>query len=76
MSFETDLKIGEVSAGPPDSKAEEVRLTSTLHALDHASRLAEIAGEKPWSEPRARRGRSARRYAARMNSPSALLAIP
>jgi phosphate:Na+ symporter len=31
--------------GPPDSKDEQRRLTSTLHALDHASRLAEAAGE-------------------------------
>ena len=31
--------------GPPESKDEQRRLTSTLHALDHASRLAETAGE-------------------------------
>jgi phosphate:Na+ symporter len=31
-------------AGPPDSNDEQQRLTSTLHALDHASRLTEIAG--------------------------------
>ena len=31
--------------GPPASKAEQRRLTSTVHALDHTSRLAEIAGE-------------------------------
>jgi phosphate:Na+ symporter len=30
-------------AGPPDSDDEQRRLTSTLHALDHASRLAETA---------------------------------
>jgi phosphate:Na+ symporter len=29
--------------GPPDSDDEQQRLTSTLHALDHASRLAETA---------------------------------
>jgi len=29
--------------GPPDSHDEQRRLTSTLHALDHASRLAETA---------------------------------
>ena len=29
--------------GPPDSNDEQQRLTSTLHALDHASRLAETA---------------------------------
>ena len=32
--------------GPLESKDDQQRLTSTLHALDHASRLAEIAGEK------------------------------
>lgn len=37
--------ISEAS-GPPESEEEQERLTSTLHALDHASRLAEVAGEK------------------------------
>jgi phosphate:Na+ symporter len=37
--------ISEAS-GPPQSEEEEERLTCTLHALDHASRLAEVAGEK------------------------------
>jgi len=37
--------ISEAS-GPPESEEEEERLTSTLHALDHASRLAEVAAEK------------------------------
>ena len=31
-------------AGPPDTDEEQRRLTSTLHALDHASRLAETVG--------------------------------
>jgi phosphate:Na+ symporter len=31
-------------AGPPDTDEDQRRLTSTLHALDHASRLAETAG--------------------------------
>jgi len=31
-------------AGPPDTDDEQHRLTSTLHALDHATRLAETAG--------------------------------
>ena len=31
--------------GPPDSEDEQQRLTGTLHALDHASRLAEAARE-------------------------------
>jgi phosphate:Na+ symporter len=29
--------------GPPDTDDDQQRLTSTLHALDHASRLAEVA---------------------------------
>jgi phosphate:Na+ symporter len=37
--------ISDVS-GPPESASEQRRLTSTLHALDHASRLAELAGEE------------------------------
>jgi phosphate:Na+ symporter len=32
-------------SGPPESDEEQQQLTSTLHALDHASRLAETAGE-------------------------------
>jgi len=32
--------------GPPESDDEQRRLTSTLHALDHASRLAETMGEE------------------------------
>jgi len=32
--------------GPPDSDDEQRRLTSTLHALDHASRFAETANGK------------------------------
>jgi phosphate:Na+ symporter len=38
--------ISDVS-NPSDSKAEELRLTSTLHALDHASQLAKIARDEP-----------------------------
>jgi len=34
------------ASGPPESEEEQERLTSTLHALDHAFRLAEVAGEK------------------------------
>jgi phosphate:Na+ symporter len=37
--------LSDVS-GPPDSDDEQRRLTSTLHALDHASRLAETANGK------------------------------
>jgi len=36
--------VSDVS-GPPESDDEQRRLTSTLHALDHASRMAETAGE-------------------------------
>jgi phosphate:Na+ symporter len=32
--------------GPPESEDEQRRLTSTLHALDHTSRLAETARER------------------------------
>jgi phosphate:Na+ symporter len=32
--------------GPPESEEEQERLTRTLHALDHASRLADVAGEE------------------------------
>jgi phosphate:Na+ symporter len=31
--------------GPPETDDEQRRVTSTLHALDHATRLAEIASE-------------------------------
>src|SRR5262249_38922907 len=37
--------LSDVS-GPPESDDEQRRLTNTLHALEHASRLAEAAGEK------------------------------
>ena len=39
-------KFMSEASGPPESEQEQERLTSTLHALDHASRLAEVAGEK------------------------------
>ncbi|MCL2639369.1 MAG: Na/Pi symporter [Phycisphaerales bacterium] len=34
------------ASGPPESQKDESRLTSTLHAMDHATRLAEVASEK------------------------------
>lgn len=37
--------LSEVS-GPPDSDEEELRLVSTLHALDHAFRFSDVAQEK------------------------------
>jgi phosphate:Na+ symporter len=39
-------KFMSEASGPPESKEDQERLTRTLHALDHASRLAEVAGEK------------------------------
>jgi phosphate:Na+ symporter len=35
------------TSGPPESEDEQRQLISTLHALDHALRLAETAGEEP-----------------------------
>jgi phosphate:Na+ symporter len=40
------------ASGPPESEEEQGRLTSTLHALDHASRLAETVGEEAEFGPR------------------------
>jgi phosphate:Na+ symporter len=40
------LKFMSEASGPPESAEEQERLTSTLHALDDASRLAEVAREK------------------------------
>ena len=54
--------ISEI-ASPPQSKSEERRLTGTLHALDHASRLAEIAGEAP-EFPTVKNGAEEKRAAA------------
>ncbi len=34
------------ASGPPESEEEQERLTSTLHALDHASRLTEAANDE------------------------------
>src|SRR5262249_21260469 len=39
------------ASGPPASEDEEERLTRTLHALDHATRLAEVAGEQDELRP-------------------------
>ena len=40
------------ASGPPESEDDEERLTSTLLALDDASRLAEVVGEKGDFGPR------------------------
>ncbi|MCO5131601.1 MAG: Na/Pi symporter [Xanthobacteraceae bacterium] len=37
---------------PPETEAEQHRMTSTLHALDHASRLIEILGDRDPTMPR------------------------
>jgi len=39
------------ASGPPESEDEQRRLTSTLHALDHASRLTEIVNEESGLPP-------------------------
>ncbi len=54
--------IAEVS-GTPDSASENLRLTSTLHALDHMSRLADAASEAP-EFPMAREDEDEQRAAA------------
>ena len=54
--------IAEVS-GTPDSASEDLRLASTLHALDHMSRLVDAAGEEP-EFPMAREDEDERRAAA------------
>jgi len=41
---QAQMFLSDVS-GPPESEDEQRRLTSTLHALDHAARLAETARE-------------------------------
>jgi len=38
------LKFMSDVSGPPEDEDEQRRVTSTLHALDHATRLAETAG--------------------------------
>ena len=40
------------TSGPPESEDEQRRLTSTLHALDHVSRLTEIVNEESEFGPR------------------------
>jgi len=52
------------TSSPPESEEEQQRLTSTLHALDHASRLTETVGEE--AEFGASSGGSADRRAAKV----------
>jgi len=44
-ALEKALEFLSDVSGPPETDDEQRRVTSTLHALDHATRLAEIAGE-------------------------------
>lgn len=39
---------------PPETEAERLHMTSTLHALDHASRLVEVLGDGRLSGPTAK----------------------
>lgn len=45
---------------PPETEAEQFRMTSTLHALDHAARLVEILGEGKLAGPTSRHPDDAR----------------
>ncbi len=45
-ALERALKFMSDVSGPPETEDGQWRVTSTLHALDHASRLAELAREK------------------------------
>ena len=45
-ALEKALEFMSDVSGPPETDDEQRRVTSTLHAMDHATRLAEIAGEK------------------------------
>lgn len=44
--------LSELKA-PPETEAEQFRMTSTLHALDHAARLLEVLGEAGLPAPAA-----------------------
>lgn len=44
--------LSELKA-PPETEAEQFRMTSTLHALDHAARLLEVLGEDGLPAPAA-----------------------
>ena len=45
-ALEKALKFLSDVSGPPEDEDEQRRVTSTLHALDHATRLAETASGK------------------------------
>src|SRR5271166_4679680 len=44
-ALEKALEFMSDVSGPPETDDEQQRVTSTLHALDHATRLAEVADE-------------------------------
>jgi len=52
-ALEKALEFMSDVSGPPATDGEQWRVTSTLHALDHATRLAESAGE---AGPKAAKG--------------------
>ena len=49
-ALEKALKFLSDVSGPPEDEDEQRRVTSTLHALDHATRLAETASGKARSK--------------------------
>ncbi len=51
-ALEKALEFMSDVSGPPETDDEQRRVTSTLHALDHATRLAEIAGEAGLKTPK------------------------
>ncbi len=68
--------ISQIS-GPPETEDEQRRRASTLHALDHATRLAEMADEQPDIAPAAKGGgedaRAAELCAEAMKSATAVV---
>ena len=60
-ALEKALEFMSDVSGPPETDDEQRRVTSTLHALDHATRLAEIAGEAGIQNSEGRARRRARR---------------
>ena len=68
--------ISQIS-GPPETEDEQRRRASTLHALDHATRLAEMADERPDIAPAVKGGgedaRAAELCAEAMKSATAVV---
>ena len=59
-ALEKALEFLSDVSGPPATDDEQRRVTSTLHALDHATRLAEMAGEGGFQNGEGRARRHAR----------------